>query len=545
MELARENRDMKKLSKAAALSMVFGLISLLASLQGGFLAAIAVSFGMVAICTGFIGLYVTGKKSTLRRGRSLGVAGLTLGTVGVALGLLAIAGIFLQQIRHQQVQQQNWERSRHVHQSVTANRMPSTPATDFSSNLPIIVINTQGAFISKEQKTIVHAEVFGAADGRASVTAKPDYSGPGTLNLRGHTSLHLPKRSYTFHTTDDNQKQIRVPLLGLPASDDWILYAAFEDKTMMRDVLAFELTRRMGRYAPRTRFVELFLKDSDAPLSMRYYAGVYVLVEKIKRAPERVNIAKLTSSHRDEPEISGGYIFKRDHGDNSDDRFHTTHGGPFFFVEPKADSITTQQKRWLTRYMNAFETALHSEEFDDPKSGYAAFLDVDSFIDAHWLIEASKNVDGFRYSCFLTKDRGGKLKLEPPWDWNRAFGNANYYDGWQTQGWYWHNLRPNEISWYTRLQDDPQFLQRCNDRWRYLRQDVFNVPRIHQLIDQLADQLDEAQQRNFQRWPILGQPVTCNYYVGKTYRDEVTWLKKWIANRVAWIDRQVGPPPIL
>ena len=208
----------------------------------------------------------------------------------------------------------------------------------------------------------------------------------------------------------------------------------------------------------------------------------------------------------------------------------------------KATAITPEQKSWLTAYFNSFESALYGPEFTDPQSGYAAYLDVDSFIDAHWHNELGKNVDGFRYSAYLIKDRNGKLKPEPPWDWNRSFGNANYYGGGQPRGWYWHNIRPNEISWYRRLREDPQFLQRCSDRWIELRKNVLDPKRISARIDALAAQLDEAQQRNFKRWPILGQSITCNYYIGQTYREEVQWLKDWIERRIAWIDSQVGSP---
>ena len=151
-------------------------------------------------------------------------------------------------------------------------------------------------------------------------------------------------------------------------------------------------------------------------------------------------------------------------------------------------------------------------------------------------------MDGFRYSSYLTKDRNAKLKPGPAWDWNRSFGNANYYGGWQTQGWYWRVLRPNEISWYGRLREDPAFEQRCRARWRELRKDILNPAQLSAAIDQLATQLQEAQRRNFQRWPILGQQVTCNHYVGDTYEEEVAWLKNWIQRRIAWIDKQVAAP---
>ena len=339
---------------------------------------------------------------------------------------------------------------------------------------------------------------------------------------------------------DSSTNQTKVSLLGLPAEEDWVLYAPFEDKSLIRDVLAYELARRMGHYAPRTRYVELFLKrSSGGELSMRDYHGIYVLVEKIKRGKDRVNIEKLGAEENASEKISGGYILKRDHHDDDGSRFNSSRGGPWYYVYPRPQNITTEQKRWIRSYMNRFEAALYGDDFKDPIEGYAAYLDVDTFIDFHWLIEVSKNVDGFRYSSFLTKERDGKLKPGPPWDWNRAFGNANYYGGNQSKGWYWGVLRPNEISWHHRLREDPAYVRRSAARWLELRKGVLDPKNISKLIDQIAADLDEAQKRNFERWPILGQHVASNAYVGDTYRDEVRWLKKWIEDRVAWIDKQV------
>jgi hypothetical protein len=193
--------------------------------------------------------------------------------------------------------------------------------------------------------------------------------------------------------------------------------------------------------------------------------------------------------------------------------------------------------------MERFETALYGSGFMNPTNGYRAYLDVDSFIDQHWLIEMSKNVDGFRYSTFLHKDRGGKLKLEPVWDWNLSFGNADYYGGWNTSQWYNPHLRPNEISWFRRLRQDPDFSQRCVDRWGQLRTNEFSPAKLLKSVDQMAAQLDEAQARNFNRWGIMGQHVHPNWYVGRTYKDEINWMKRWIKDRIAWIDSQLLAAP--
>jgi len=190
--------------------------------------------------------------------------------------------------------------------------------------------------------------------------------------------------------------------LGFPKESAWVLYAPYPDKTLMRDVLAYELSREMGHYAPRTQFVEVFLSRSGRKLTRRNYVGVYVFEEKIKRDPNRVNIAKLTPADDKEPEITGGYIFKKDHEDHGEaGGFSTRRGQHFFYVEPNAEELTPQQRRWLKGYLDQFERVLYGADFADPERGYAAYIDVGTFIDFHWIVELSKNIDGIRLSDYL------------------------------------------------------------------------------------------------------------------------------------------------
>jgi len=535
---------MKRRSNLAILSLILAVLGILFTLTHRLLLLVAaLPLGFAAVLAGGLAIWLICQAPTRLRGKGAGIAGASLGLVVIVASLLSLAGMLVQELYRQQPRQQARNLRTQTQEGWILNSMPEEPATNFNSNLPIVILDTTGQYLSRDAPAVVRARFFDLhKNGRASLSTQPDYDGLGTVHLRGSTTSALPKPSYTFHTVDSKTNQTKVSLLGLPAEQDWVLYAPFEDKTLMRDVLAYELSNRMGRYAPRTRYVELFAHDSQSPLSLRDYAGVYVLVEKIKRGEDRVKIAKLGPDDRSEPGITGGYIVKRDHSERSEPCFHTSHGGPYFYVYPKAEAITPEQRSWLSSYFNSFESALYGADFQDPRTGYAAYLDVDSFIDAHWLIEVSRNVDGFRYSSFLTKDRGGKLKPEPPWDWNRSFGNANYYDGWKAQGWYSSKLRPTEICWYGRLSQDPAFTQHARDRWFQLRKDVLDPQRIAARIDELAAQLDEAQQRNFRRWPVLGQPVTCNYYVGDSFQDEVRWLKNWVERRITWMDSQLGAP---
>jgi hypothetical protein len=430
----------------------------------------------------------------------------------------------------------------------------------FSSNLPLVVLDTFGERVPYGQKIPVAARFVDAPPGRSSLLASPDFEGVGEINVRGHTSLRYPKHSYHFQTKREGDGSRKVALLGLPKESDWVLYAPYSDKSLMRDVLGYELSNQIGRYAARTRLVEVFLNDSGGKLTQRNYLGVYVFEEKIKRGNNRVAIAKLTAEDNTEPNISGGYIIKKDHTDqvdNPDDSipmlggsglrkeswFRSGHGSQFFYVEPKGDEITAEQKTWLKQYINKFERVLYSDDFKDPKTGYVAYVDPDSFIDHHLLVEFSKNIDGFRFSTFYYKDRGGRLNMGPIWDWNLSFGNANAREGFNPEGWYWSQLDDRQYSWFRRLFEDPDFAQRYVDRWGELRTNQFAVAKILARIDELAAQLNEAQARNFRRWRVLGRNVWPNAFVGKSFSDEISFLKQWIRQRIEWMDQEFLLPP--
>ncbi|MDB6033857.1 MAG: hypothetical protein JWM16_4195, partial [Verrucomicrobiales bacterium] len=264
----------------------------------------------------------------------------------------------------------------------------------FSSNLPLVILHNVNGRVNARNAAPCYARVLIPGEkGRTTLTGPTDFQGFGTVKRRGRSSLEYPKNSFTFHTVDLHGDDLKVPILGMPKESAWILYAPYPDKTLMRDVLAYELSTKMGHYAPRTRFVELFVSRPGAKISRRSYAGVYVFEEKIKRDKNRVNIAKLTPDQNKEPEITGGYIFKKDHSDKGDPGFRTDRGSYFYYDTPKPEEITRQQKAYLVNYLDKLEGALYGPKFRDPVQGYAAYLDVNSMIDHHWIVEFSKNVD--------------------------------------------------------------------------------------------------------------------------------------------------------
>jgi len=414
-------------------------------------------------------------------------------------------------------------------------------AGDFSSNLPIVVVDTMRGNISQTTQTLSFTSFFETpARGRTKITHVPVFAGRAGINIRGKSSAGFAKHQYHLETWDEYDQDKDVSILGFPADSDWILQGPYSDKSLMRNFLTYKWSNAQGRYAVRTRFVEMFLNTDGNGLSSSDYIGVYVFMEKIKRGADRVDIAELQPSDNAEPQISGGYIFKKDKLDGGEPTFSTSRGLSLIYVEPKPEDITDAQKDWIKNYLNQFEAALYGSNFMDPENGYAKYIDVGSFIDVHILVELTKNIDGFRLSTYMYKDRGGKLVMGPVWDYNLSLGNANYLQGWIPTGWYYPQLSDGDYPWWRRLFEDPAFQLRYADRWFELRKGLFSTIRLLKDIDETAALLNEAQARNFDRWRILGSYVWPNWFIAGTYSEEINWMRGWLEQRLDWMDSQIG-----
>ena len=422
-----------------------------------------------------------------------------------------------------------------------------------SSNLPIIIINTSGQSIPNEPKITADMGIIDNGPGvRNKVTdARNNYNGKIGIEVRGSSSQSFPKKQYGVELRDASGNGISVPLLGMPAEEDWVLFAPYNDKSLMRDVLAYKLGRDMGRYAPRTRFCELILDGQ--------YQGIYVLIEKIKRDNNRVDIARLDPAEISGDDLTGGYIIKIDKESGSgnggwySEYFPPNRSGGqriyYQYDYPKASEISQPQREYIKYFMGTFEAVLSSSTYNDPYNGYSNYIDVDSFIDYFIINEVSKNVDGYRLSTYMYKDKdsnGGKLHMGPIWDYNLGFGNADYCTKGDPEGWVtnFNNLCNQDFwlipFWWDRLQMDGAYRNKLALRWETLRQNELKTERILTYIDSVASVLNvEAQQRNFQRWPVLNRYVWPNYFIGPTFQSEVSWLKSWVAQRMEWLDNNM------
>jgi hypothetical protein len=288
----------------------------------------------------------------------------------------------------------------------------SNAQTFTSSNLPIIVIDTHGATIPDDTKLTADMGIIDNGVGQTNHPTDPftDYNGKIGIELRGSSSQFFPKQPFGIELRDEQGVGISAPLLGMPAEEDWILNATYNDKSLMRDVLAYKLGRDLGRYAPRTRYCELVVNGD--------YRGIYILIERIKRDKARVDISKLESTEITGDDVTGGYILKIDKATGNSGFGFNSAIPPlsrdynqvinFQYEYPKFDEIQNEQMLYIKSYVKNFELVLNSSSYKDDKNGYKKFIDVNSFIDFFIMNEVTKNVDGYRLSTFLYKDRDSK-----------------------------------------------------------------------------------------------------------------------------------------
>jgi len=417
---------------------------------------------------------------------------------------------------------------------------------DFSSNLPLMVIHQFNQAITSGEKDIAYMSLVGDGEyeGRTKLNGPAGFTGRINANIRGSSSQMFPKKGYGFHTLEENETNRKVSLLGMPEEHNWILHGPYTDKTLMRNAISYSIGEQMGRYSPRTRFVELFLHSGNDELKPEDYRGIYLLTERIKIDPGRVDIQELELHHNQYPEVSGGYIFSIDRLNDGENGFLTARESKFRFVRPNEFTATPAQKQYLTSYIDSLETVLFSPDFADPVNGYNAFIDPASFIDVHLITELLKEIDGYRLSFFYHKDREGKIKAGPIWDYNLALGNANYLNAWNPEGWYYSLLNQDEYAWrwYTRLFQDPEFMQQYKKRYRVLRSHAFSNVNLMHRINHYVNLLSEAQPRDQQKWNTLGMYVWPNWFVGNRYKEEVDWMTNWLKQRLQWMDQQLGEP---
>lgn len=416
-----------------------------------------------------------------------------------------------------------------------------------SSNLPIVLITTDtdpvtGTHYPIEQsvKTYGTLRIIYHPDGSRNELADQNnpaflnYDGRFAIRIRGQSTTVLPKKQFRIYTYQgDDVTNNNVSLLGMPEENDWILNGLGFDPLLIRDRISYDLFRSTGNYATRGKYCEVMINGE--------YQGIYMLSENIKRDSDRLNIAELLATENTQPAVSGGYITKCDklsEGDNVAWAYDTHIGGWVDFVHdtPEPGEITTTQHNYIRNVFDNFKNTAASQNIST-SNGFPSIIDIPSFVDFILVNEFAANVDAYQYSTYFHKDRGGKLRAGPVWDFNLTYGNDLFIWGFDRSFyWVWQFDNGDNVGarFWKQLYDNPQFRCYLSRRWNELSApgQCFHFPTISQKIDSLSNLLNEARPREQQRWQSIGSPME--------YQANLLAMKTWIQNRINWMNEQIG-----
>ncbi len=415
----------------------------------------------------------------------------------------------------------------------------ATNTLGFSSTLPVLVMDTLGLDrATSTRSSFVHLSFFEPVNGKTSLKNPPNLTTRAGFHVRGSSSIGMPQPGFAVQFLDEFDREERLSALGLPANSDWVLYAPNHfDPVLIHNPFVHQLSREMGHYSPRTRFLEVYMVQHPGPVTARDYHGLYVLEEKIKIGRHRVAIDRLGPEDLQPPAVTGGYLMKFDRVGPGESGFWAG-GAAMVYVEPREPVIElpqrAPQRQYIKEYFDEFDRVLHGPKWKDPVRGYRAYIDVDSWIDFHVLEVLSGNVDALTFSTYFYKPRGGKITYGPHWDFDRALGSIDHRDSYPRR---WDTGRFFDAPWWTRLFSDPDFWQLWVDRWQALRRTIFSESNLFGLIDRLADEVRPAQPREVKRWGLEPR--------GGPYQSEIDWMKMWLSQRLDFIDQQLVQPPKL
>lgn len=415
-------------------------------------------------------------------------------------------------------------------------------ATDFSKPTTYTVTNSDGVsrqYVVRLTTFTGLPKLYITTDNGTAIDSKDEYVGAtiqfdpnctddstpfeitGDVKGRGNSTWVMPKKSYKLKL---NQK---TSFLGEPAHKEWILQANYMDKTLIRNYLAMDLSRKMDMpYTPCAHFVELFVNNQ--------HVGNYLLTDQIEVSSSRVDIEEQESTDTDPAVISGGWILEIDQPilEHLDEPYFETDRYPITIKYPKNPNAA--QMTYIKQYFWDFEYTLYTSGFADPINGFRKYVDEETMIKWFIVNEVFKNVDAQRYSSiYMYKDRNKKLKMGPVWDFDLSTGNAFHNnDCMVPTGWY---VMYN--AWFKRMYEDPAFQQRVKAIWVDNRYEIYQTL---DLIDKLVTKINKSQAKNFTLWPQFEDPYWAVVKGKNSYLSQISWLKSFMTERIDWMDAELS-----
>lgn len=400
------------------------------------------------------------------------------------------------------------------------------------TNLPSVIIHTKNA------EDVVIKDLY--LKGIVSIISDNGtkyHTDSLEIRGRGNASWSFPKKPYRMKLYN------KASLLDLPAKEkSWTLINNYGDKTLMRNLLAFDLSKRLElAYTPAGKPVDVFLNGE--------YKGTYQLCDQIEVKTGRIEVEKMETSDVTLPNLSGGYLLEMDAYAYQEVSWFTSARNkiPTTIKYPKDDEIVPTQSAYIESYFNTMESAVYSAGYTNTTTGYRKYLDMPSFL-RHFLVgEISGNTDTY-WSTYMHKKRNDDLfYFGPVWDFDIAFENDNrtYPINSKTNWIYLSGSTANGVrDLVNRLFSDPSLVSQLKSTYAYYRDHgIISKESLLGVVDDYAAEMDQSQSLNFMRWNTLNTKVHQNPVAWGSYTAEVNNVKNYISARIDWIDNKLTYVP--
>lgn len=417
---------------------------------------------------------------------------------------------------------------------------------NFEANLPIVSLHPKDQAAVPQSGILADFGIIHQGDELNKLShAFDEFS--GTVHVRKLVNeFEYPKEQYSFNLLTPTGEPNNVSFLGLPEGDEWLLYAPYSDKTLLRTALMCEIAHALERHGP-VRLVHVFIAGE--------YEGIYVLMESRNVHRNRIDISNISPLDISGDALTGGYIFQlgrqRWRPGFASPNVPYRGGEPpilYQYLYPDGETIVPQQQTYIQDTMVQLENALLSEGKESLSAETRQLFNIHSFVDYFILNEIAKNVNAYRMQSVFFKDRDsrdGRIHLEPSWDFEHALGNVNYYNGWDVRELALDVLLNSDDlqsdtlrvpAWWAQLAENNDFKKGVYKRWFELNTTVFSEAWILDKLDSLYTTLKEDRVLNFERWQVMGKEIWPNEYVGISYDDDYDHLYLWILDRLDWLN---------
>ena len=410
-----------------------------------------------------------------------------------------------------------------------------------NTELPVLRMQPDAPITGKDSYVPTSIELYSPSTSEGWWNSETD--GKIEMRGRGNSTWVLPKKPYRM------KFPAKFSPIGLDhaKAKSWVILAHDMDKSLLRNHLAFELSRVLFNaaegyhdssavmFTPCSQYVNVYMDDT--------YHGLYQMSDQMEQAEGRIAVEKLTDKDGADPEkITGGHIIETDiHEAYPPERFSSSRGIQMNHKYPKDDECDPAQYQYIENFIRTAEAVLYGNDFKEPVNGWRKYFDEKTLADFIIVKEFAGDMDGYT-STYMYKRRGvDKIFFGPIWDCDKGWDNDKRVPHSSYQplsslmmfaGFYMpSNIYPD---WFHRFWQDETFRTFVAARWAAKKAQL--TATIRKELDEKTVGMAKAIEANYTVWPFYYQASDEAKMPAETYEKEIERIRTLTDSRAELLD---------